>query len=57
MAEFNIKKRVESFNKTIRLPEDIIEKVEKIANENDISFNRVILEMIEFSLDNMKKDN
>jgi predicted transcriptional regulator len=55
MAEFNIKKRVESFNKTIRLPEDIIEKVEKIANENDISFNRVILEMIEFSLDNMKK--
>ena len=55
MAEFNIKKRVESFNKTIRLPEDIIEKVEKIANENDISFNRVILEMIKFSLDNMKK--
>lgn len=55
MAEFNIKKRVESFNKTIRLPEDIIEKVEKIAEENDISFNRVILEMIEFSLDNMKK--
>ncbi len=55
MAEFNIKKRVESFNKTIRLPEDIIEKVENIANENNISFNRVILEMIEFSLDNMKK--
>lgn len=55
MPEFNIKKRVESFNKTIRLPADIIEKVEKIANENDISFNRVILEMIEFSLDNMKK--
>lgn len=55
MAEFNIKKRVESFNKTIRLPEDIIEKVEKIADENDISFNRVILEMIKFSLDNMKK--
>lgn len=55
MAEFNIKKRVESFNKTIRLPEDIIEKVEKIAEENDISFNRVILEMIKFSLDNMKK--
>lgn len=55
MAEFNIKKRVESFNKTIRLPEDIIEKVEKIANDNNISFNRVILEMIKFSLDNMKK--
>lgn len=55
MAEFNIKKRIESFNKTIRLPENIIEKVEQIANENNISFNRVILEMIEFSLDNMKK--
>lgn len=55
MIEFNIKKRVESFNKTIRLPENIIEQVEQIANENNISFNRVILEMIEFSLDNMKK--
>ncbi len=55
MAEFNIKKRIESFNKTIRLPENIIEQVEKIADENNISFNRVILEMIEFSLDNMKK--
>lgn len=55
MAEFNIKKRIESYNKTIRLPENIITKVEQIANENNISFNRVILEMIEFSLDNMKK--
>lgn len=55
MIEFNIKKRVESFNKTIRLPENIIEQVEQIANENNISFNRVILEMIKFSLDNMKK--
>ncbi len=55
MAEFNIKKRIESYNKTIRLPENIITKVEQVANENNISFNRVILEMIEFSLDNMKK--
>ena len=55
MQEFNIKKRIESYNKTIRLPEDIIDKVEKIAHDNDISFNKVILEMIKFSLDNMKK--
>lgn len=55
MAEFNIRKRVESFNKTIRLPENIFEQVEQIANDNNISFNRVILKMIEFSLDNMKK--
>ncbi len=55
MAEFNIRKNIESFNKTIRLPEDIIEQVEKIAGDNNISFNKVVLEMIKFSLDNMKK--
>lgn len=51
--QFNIQKRVESFNKTVRLPENIIEEIENLAKSNNISFNKVVLEMIEFALDNM----
>ena len=37
-------------NKTVRLPEDIIMEVEKIASEKNISFNKVILYLVEYAL-------
>ena len=54
MEKFNIQKKIESFNKTIRLPENIIDAVETIANYHNVSFNKVVLEMIEFALENME---
>lgn len=41
-------------NKTIRLPEDIIAKLEKIASEKNISFNKVILKIIEYGIDDVQ---
>ena len=55
MIKFNVKKREESFNKTIRLPESVIKKLEDISSKNDVSFNRLILDMINFALDNMEE--
>ena len=55
MIKFNVKKREESFNKTIRLPESVIKKLEDISFKNDVSFNRLILDMINFALDNMEE--
>ena len=53
MIKFNVRRKEESFNKTIRLPESIINKLEDISVKNDVSFNKIVLDMINFALDNM----
>ena len=37
-------------NKTIRLPEDVIQKIEKIVQDKNISFNKVVLQLVEYAL-------
>ena len=54
MIKFNVKRKEDSFNKTIRLPESIINKLEDISVKNDVSFNKIVLDMINFALDNME---
>ncbi len=49
---FEIKK-VQSFNKTIRMPEDLIAKLDKLANKNDISFNQLVVQCCEYALKNL----
>ncbi len=49
---FEIKK-VQSFNKTIRMPEDLIAKLDKLANKNDISFNQLVVQCCEYALENL----
>ena len=41
------KKKVEAGYKTIYLRQNVIEEIEKIARENDTSFNNVVVSMIE----------
>lgn len=53
---FTIKKDyVEYENKSLRLPTDLITKVQKLANDNGLSFNKVVIQCIEYSLDNMEQ--
>lgn len=53
---FKIKKDyVEYENKSLRLPKDLIDKVQDLANENSLSFNKVVIQCIEYALDNMEK--
>lgn len=54
---FKLKKEyVEYENKSLRLPKDLISRVQELANENNMSFNRVIIQCIEYALDNMEKE-
>lgn len=55
---FEIKKPSSS-NKTIRMPDSLIEKLEKLAAKNDISFNQLVIQCCEYALENLKntKDN
>lgn len=41
-------------NKTVRLPEDLIEKLEKIASDKNISFNKLILKIIEYGINEVQ---
>ena len=49
---FEIRK-VQSFNKTIRMPEDLIARLENLANKNDISFNQLVVQCCEYALENL----
>lgn len=54
---FRVKKdRIEYENKSLRLPTDLIEKVQELADENGISFNKVVIQCIDYALDHMDKN-
>lgn len=49
----NMKKnRVEASYKTVYLKNDLIGKLDKIAKENDTSFNNVVVNMLEYCTNN-----
>lgn len=49
------KQKVSSVYKTLYLREELVKQIEKIAKENDTSFNNVIVSMIETCLEDNKK--
>lgn len=50
--EFIIKKPSSS-NRTVRMPDDLIEKISKLAGERSISFNQVVIQCCEFALNHL----
>ena len=40
-------------SKTLRLPENIVDEVQDLANLKNLSFNRVVISLLEFSLNNL----
>jgi predicted HicB family RNase H-like nuclease len=52
--DFIIKKPTSS-NRTIRMPDTLIEKISKLAREQDVSFNQVVVQCCEFAIENIPK--
>lgn len=50
---FTVKKPQNS-NKTIRMPDALIDRLQKVADDNDISFNQLVVQCCEYALDNQK---
>lgn len=46
-------KKIESSNKTIRMPNNLIEELESLANSNDISFNQIVIQCCQYALENL----
>ena len=51
--DFIIKKPTSS-NRTIRMSDELFEKMSKIASENNISFNQLVVQCCEFALEHLK---
>ena len=46
-------KKPESSNKTIRMPNELINQLEKLATEKDISFNQLVIQCCNYALENL----
>lgn len=53
---FEIKK-TSSSNKTIRMPDSLIEKLNKLAAKSDISFNQLVVQCCEYAIEHLKREN
>lgn len=53
--DFIIKKPTSS-NRTVRMPDTLIDKITKIAVEQDISFNQVVVQCCEYAIENLPKN-
>lgn len=52
---FIIKKTISS-NRTIRMPDTLIDTLGKIATEQGISFNQLVVQCCEFALEHLKSN-
>lgn len=42
--------------KSLRLPTNIVTEVQELANSNNMSFNKVVIQCIEYALENMENE-
>lgn len=49
--------REEYVNKTFRINKKLVERMEKICDDKNISLNKLVVKCIEYALDNMEEDS
>jgi len=54
MEKFIIERKDEMETKTFRIPMSLIEQLEKLARENNVSVNGLIIQCIRFALDHLE---
>lgn len=53
MNRLRIPENHSGVSKTLRLPENIVDDIQNLANLKNLSFNKVVISLIEFSLENL----
>lgn len=48
-----IEKGYESVNKNFRIPVNIVEQLERLSGENNTSVNKVVVQCLQYALDNI----
>ena len=53
MNKLRIPENHSGVSKTLRLPENLVEDIQNLANLKNLSFNKVVISLLEFSLSNL----
>ena len=57
MVVFQKEKYNEYSSKTFRLPNEIISRLEELANLNNTSVNRIVIQCLEYAINNTSESN
>lgn len=57
MNKLKIPENHSGISKTLRLPENIVDDIQNLANLKNLSFNKTIISLLEFSLDNLEEND
>ena len=57
MNKLKIPENHSGISKTLRLSEKIVDEVQNLADLKNLSFNRTIITLLEFSLDNLDEQD
>ncbi|MBQ8350042.1 MAG: hypothetical protein IJY19_10485 [Ruminococcus sp.] len=47
--------KISATNKTVRMPDPLIEKLTKLAKQNDISFNQLVIQCCEYAMKHLDR--
>lgn len=53
MNKLKIPENHSGVSKTLRLPEDMVNEIQCLSTIKNLSFNKVVISLLEFSLDNI----
>ena len=57
MQKLKIPRNHSGITKTLRLPENLVNDIQLLANLKNISFNKAVIELLDFSLENLDDEN
>ena len=57
MKKLKIPENHSGISKTLRLPENIVNDIEILSNIKNTSFNKIVIELLNFSLENLDSED
>ena len=57
MNKLKIPENHSGISKTLRLPDNIVNDVENLSSMKNLSFNRTVIHLLEFGLDNLDEND
>ena len=57
LQKLKIPRNHSGITKTLRLPENLVNDIQLLANLKNISFNKAVIELLDFSLENLDDED
>ncbi|MBR1863888.1 MAG: hypothetical protein IJ806_07375 [Ruminococcus sp.] len=54
---WKIQKGYDTVSKSFRLPVELVEKLDKLAFENNLSLNQLVIQCLNYAVDNIEDDD